>query len=121
MVDAVHDDIGTVLKVNALGSQDPWNRNLLRIHGIQLKRLHTADQRFGFARFTVEDGVEDIHQEGILVIVGNHHVVAVLEILFDCPRRRLQRGNDLSVIRSSVIECLLILKYDQEAPRDCLS
>ena len=94
VVQSIHDGIAAVLEINALRGDDPRNgkigaKAVSQVIGLQL--LDPLLQRGVLAGLTIENGVEDLQQESILVIVGHHDIVAVQEVLLGCPGGSLKR------------------------------
>ena len=109
-------------QVNRLRRQDAlqrdWNRNVCVWTG-RLKLSYAPFNRLQLAGGTVKHGIDDLHEEGIFVLMSDHSVVAVQEILPCCLNRSFQLRDNLRILRLTVGHSLILKDY-QEATGDRL-
>ena len=125
MIDAIHDDVAAMGKVNTFRSQNLLNGNVFdrapRDSLFDLQILNSLTGRNRFTSLPIVDGVEYVQQKLIFIFMCDDHIVAVEEVLLGSSCSRFQCGYNLRVIAFSIIECGLILKNDQESPGNRLT
>ena len=92
-------------QVDRIRSQHTFEWN--RCAGICLSRLKIPDTPvncFDFTGRTVENGVEDLHQKSIFIVMIDDGIVAMQKILACGLYCRFQSGNDLRILRLAVCD-----------------